>query len=332
MDLNPSLEALGALQSQEGSQPEALLHDGLIPAPIEGFPKRWSPNNLAELANCPLRFFFGRILRARAIPEAPEPTEALPVEIGNSLHEALDILGQGEMKEPAAALATSQSFKALKKRLEELSPALAQAAEARLLRWLETFLEWDRRQQGERGLRALRTEKKMERKLGDMEIHGRADRLLELPDGRKVIQDLKTGGRIENHVDKASMLRGSRLQVPLYAWLAAREGEALPESEILALGPAAENRPESQWLAAAGGLEDVMDGILETVRVLVEEAARGQFPYAEEAPCSYCAFRPACRRGDPASDRRVLEGKIFEKFHLLGAKNTKAKLLRDLGA
>jgi ATP-dependent helicase/nuclease subunit B len=119
--------------------------------------------------------------------------------------------------------------------------------------------------------------------LGEVELHGRVDRIDHRGDATRVI-DYKTS-RVDTLKSK---LRnpGEAVQLPFYAWLAEAEAAFLPLGDT-AVAP-----------LALGGETDVEAIALRLTRLLEAIANRaGLRAQGVESVCQYCEARGLCRKG-----------------------------------
>jgi hypothetical protein len=174
-------------------------------------------------------------------------------------------------------------------------------------------------------------------------VRGRIDRLLRDRDGGLLITDYKTGGRPAMHVDMAAVLKGHRLQIPLYVLLAeAPEAGLEPvgtaRGEVLGVGPAFTTAVADADERRAG-LDSAKfalhrAGFEETVGVLADLAADGRFPLNADNTrfCGYCPYLRACRRLHAPTLARLDRTAALEDYRLLQDKSTRAPTLAGIRA
>jgi ATP-dependent helicase/nuclease subunit B len=157
---------------------------------------------------------------------------------------------------------------------------------------------------------------------------GRFDRLLQSGDEILVV-DYKTSGKLDNMTDATQMLRGLSLQVPLYACLMGGGASV----ELLGVAPPYDEENEGRIASSRfEGLQGrVLEGMRETLRVLVALIEDGIYPMRPSHACSWCPYKSACRRNHVPSQERELHSLETADFRDLGAKNkSKLPLLDDV--
>lgn len=334
----PQLEMLAAT---EAFAPGDARFDARVPAPA---PRAWSVTSLERLGRCALQFFFADVLRVRPLAEEPQPFASSLRETGERVHvllervyAALDGEGAFARLDPAALAARGRAL------LEEhWEPAFGDAADraARslpLLHAIETsswrralgrFVEEDLRTIA--GASGVRLEHLVEAELdlGEGRVlvaRGQFDRAVETDAGR-VVADYKTSGDLQARLDVEKMLTGERLQVPLYHLLAGRATVAL-----LGVGPAFD-ADGSRPAPFAGFPDDDQDaGFRETLRILADLPRDGVFPIREGRHCSWCEYRPACRKGHPPTASREDLAPDGAAYRAVSRKKRSKPRLRDLG-
>ncbi len=180
----------------------------------------------------------------------------------------------------------------------------------------------------------LRLEARRERRPPGAErltVRGRLDRIVELPAGPPLVGDYKTSGKLDEMLAPRAMLRGQRLQVPLYRWLLddAAEVELLGVGPDFALGgPRAEHRRPPAF--AGFDTPAQQEGFAESLEILWSLLRRGQFPLRPGDHCSWCAFRLACRRGHPPTLEREAAAADTADYRRMQRKTTRLPRLQDL--
>ena len=143
-----------------------------------------------------------------------------------------------------------------------------------------------------------------------------------------IITDYKTSGNLKDRLNPTHMLKGDRLQVPVYHFLKDNH----PAVELLGVGPdftpEEENREDFRFSGFQG---DEHSGMLETLGILTRLIGNGVFPLWEKSPsCRYCDFKPACRINHPPTLERESSSVDGADFRLLKKKTSKKPCLKDL--
>jgi ATP-dependent helicase/nuclease subunit B len=379
VDRDATLPGLGFLAAIEGTWPtpfDALPGEAGRPQDV------WSPSRLERLGSCPQHFFFRHVLRAGEWEEPAAPHEFEAREMGALAHEVLRdvysaLLGEGLLAggpgrpgdivrraEAHLDAAWARHTAELAARSRALYPALWDLTAGHWLASLKRFLRLDLAEvlAAGRVLDGFEVEVVRAIPLGDasrprepvvetqraiptLAVRGRFDRTGRDRDGAIVVSDYKTSGALERHVSQTEMLKGSRLQMGLYALMAdpdpaspggpgANPGRPEVRAEVLGVGPRyADDDPEGGGPARArldpAEFASIRDGLLETLRVLASLAERGLFPLNEKSRfCPYCPFARACRRTHrPTLDRLAANPDLREYFMTL-AKNSRSPRLR----
>ncbi|MHC4813479.1 MAG: PD-(D/E)XK nuclease family protein [Planctomycetota bacterium] len=165
-------------------------------------------------------------------------------------------------------------------------------------------------------------------------VRGRLDRVDRLKDGSYRLIDFKTGRNPEAVVQSRDILKGTRLQLPVYALLLeAAEEKKASQVEVRAVTPFATSDQAGTKLRYALS-KDVLtgkytEGVLETLAVLVDLRTRGAFIANKGQHCSYCRFQLACRRHHPPSVERTHNSGLAQvrRFLKLREKSTFRPLL-----
>ncbi len=328
----------------------------------------WSPSRLEDLGTCPQRYFFRRILGIDEMDEIPEGYELEPAEMGRRVHAMLRDLYEmartlGEVGPAAAPLLLGalpsvwgRHTADLGRRLAAEYPVFWSATEERWLTAMRRFLteDLDVLAEGRARILAVEQETRAALDLGrgrSIEMRGRFDRVAGRADGGIVISDYKTSGNLDRVGGMLEPLKGRRLQMPIYVLLAGSEGApwhtetASIEAEILGVGPdatvAGEGGPRGRVRDAESGgmmprvpfdtsvLRDNRDGLLETLRVLADLAALGNFPLHSDAWCRSCPFTRACRRHHAPTVARLDAAPGLRDYFALENKTTRRPLLAD---
>ncbi|HSI96261.1 MAG: PD-(D/E)XK nuclease family protein [Methylophilaceae bacterium] len=206
------------------------LDDHLAPPVGEGEIQRGGTGLLKAQAICPAWAYYQYRLGARALDEPVEGLDALAR--GNLLHMVLQAFWQGQSSETLHALGDAALTSAIAAAVEEgarqffqqldepLPPQFAALEKLRLQRILAAWLELEKTREP---FRVLECERRIEQDIDGLQVTLVLDRVDELPDGRLVVLDYKTGASI-SHKSWAED-RIVEPQLPIYAALALREGE-----------------------------------------------------------------------------------------------------------
>ncbi|PYT11745.1 MAG: hypothetical protein DMF51_14745 [Acidobacteria bacterium] len=356
--LRAGLTMLAAIDEWDGAAPGSLRFDAFV-GRAAGPPARVSPTRLEILGSCPQHYFFRYVLRVREMDEVREDHEFDAREIGTRIHSVLHDVYQ-ELVGPDGSLPPDEPVRLLARALETARRAWRRhtgdiAARARTrypLLWESTEEIWWRALEGflNRDLAALRSRQArvlgLEREHraylslgvdgGSTDLLGRFDRLTASPEG-VVVTDYKTSGAIESHVSPTQILKGTRLQVPLYLLLAeALAGDGrLPappaRGEVLGVGPAF--APDSAIVCLdRPTLDRYREGLLETLRVLLDLVGSGSYPLNDTSRlCEHCPYLRACRRSHVPTVHRVTRAQDGARYARLRLKNRYAPLLDEVG-
>jgi RecB family exonuclease len=352
--LAAGLEFLRAVEASDPSPFDALIGPSAPPheAGAPGQARRpWSPSRLAALGACPQRYFFRHVLRVEEWDEPAEPHVVDGATMGLAVHAVLaeTYRQPPPAGDPAVRLrnAWDRETAPIASRLDALYPGLWDILGGRWLASLLVFLERDAaRLPVQAG--ALATEEAIETTLpigprGEViALQGRFDRLIRTP-GLWTVTDYKTGGGLEDWVDAAGFLKGTRLAMAVYRLMAEAaatrsanaEGGALPriDLEVLGVGPRFDRDPETARAALAdGAFEPLRQGVVESIRVLLALPERGLYPlHADERRCAWCVFDRACRRGHAATLERLEACADLRDLRRVRRKQKRKPLLADAG-
>ena len=295
-----------------------------------------------------MKFFFQRVLRVREFDEEAEPFELTAREMGQYTHDLLEsvyckLRDDGYFDEPlperlrrAGELVEdvwSVAWRPLERRLSRRAPALWKAEQERWKGALSRFIAEDLERIEEHGWGKPEAEQVVDRELDFGEDHslrliGRVDRSLDGGE-RRVISDYKTG-QVKELTDVTKMLKGERLQVPLYWMLADRKANV----EVLGVG--VNHDPDDvETTNRILGFADMKPveyaGFLETMRVLTDLISDGVFPLKDSRGCDYCPYELACRHKHPPTGEREEHAADGADFIDLGAKTkTKKRTLAEV--
>ncbi len=325
-------------------------------------PATWSPSRLERLGVCPQQYFFRHALHIDELLEPSAGPEVPLVDLGRHVHHVLQIVYRSLLDEGALRAAGADPVRRAEAILEQVwereSTGIAALAGARYpLLWeamtrqwvdaLRAFLRADLADLIATGGEVVALEQEVNARLTlgppgtTIDMHGRFDRIRRTASGELVISDYKTSGNPHDHVGLAEVLKGRRLQMPLYLLMAEARlaGENDPEpavrAEILGVGPAF-TLDASTWDEEAGrAVLDPekfalhRDAFGETLAVLVDLAAAGFFPLNDQHAriCAYCPFVRACRRGQAPAAARLEAARAGRDYFLLQKKSTKAPFL-----
>jgi ATP-dependent helicase/nuclease subunit B len=340
-DLGPGL---AMVRATEEFRPGRDDYDGRV-GPL-GVSRVFSVSELARLGECPLKFFFSAVLRVRALDQEARLFEMDARDLGNCVHLLLERLyrelaaeGLFEAgREEAARRFARERLRALwPAALEPLirssrlhAPVLLERFEERWLRSLDAFLDDDLGLIHAERRGAPATEIAVERTLElgagvRFPVRGRFDRRFDTPQG-PVVGDYKTG-QVEDLDDPTAMLKGQKLQVPLY-WMLAEPAVTV---EVLGIGPKHDKEDSSGTRLSFRGFDTpghAREGFLETLRILAQLVERGIFPLHPSKACRWCDYSSACREAHPPTLEREEASADSRLFRMLGSKSvTKLPLL-----
>jgi len=356
---------LAFLESIDGAAPTPF--DALVGAPGDE-PATWSPSRLETLGGCPQQFFFRHVLHIDEWEAPPEAHEAEAREMGALAHEVLRDLyaalftpvgaaDAGAGRAPASGAHGAGRIRALLEeiwgrrgapiatRMQARYPGLWNLLGAQWLAALGEFALHDAAVVGA-ALEPPRLEHPAEASIplgegqGELRLRGRFDRLLRFAD-RLVVSDYKTGGRPAAFVGPAPILKGLRLQMPLYILLAERAEGGAPapaahpavHAEVLGVGPAfAHDSPEDRTaLLSPDRFNTWRGGFIETLAVLRDLARAGLYPLdAEPARCGRCPYARACRRHHGPTLDRLRAHPALARFRATRAKSSRSPTLASV--
>jgi len=373
VDRDATLPGLGFLAAIEGTWTtpfDALPGEAGRPQDV------WSPSRLERLGSCPQHFFFRHVLRAADWDEPAAPHEFEAREMGALAHEVLRdvysaLLGEGLLAGGSGRLdesvrraeahldaAWARHTAQLAARSRVLYPALWDLTAEHWLASLKRFLRLDLAEVLAAGrvldgfevevVRAIPLEASVADEKGTLPVlavRGRLDRTGRDKDGAVVVSDYKTSGALERHVGQTEMLKGSRLQMALYALMAEPDpaspggpernpGRPEIRAEVLGVGPRyADEEAEGKGPARAGldpaEFASIRDGLLETLHVLAGLAERGLFPLNEKSRiCPYCPFARACRRTHRPTLERLGANPDLREYFMTLEKNSRSPRLK----
>lgn len=336
-----------------------LAHDGVIGPGRVARPARLSATSLETLGSCALRWCFERALGIEALDEESEEGAVGASEMGSLVHGTLEDLGRAAMAQGtnAAWLGSTAATDALSaawtRRLSQFAgsrrghaPVAWDALSRRWLDALVRFVAADAARLLAGGARIVAVEHELEADVPvdapqgriHLRLHGRVDRIVETPDGWQV-EDYKTKRDVSGFVDKASVLKGRRLQGLAYLllareWARDRAHSRLPagaapfvSAAFLPVHPDAPSFAPSELTVA----EEQPASWSETLSVLDRVLEGGAFGF-KVGTCDWCAARLACRRNHvPTQERQRLVPELMDYLDLSG-KSTRSVSLEDVRA
>ena len=313
--------------------PRDLRYDGRVGAPRN--PRALSVSKLETLARCPLQFFFEHRLEIEPADRVDSPYDPSRQKLGLLVHDVLKetyerLAAEGRFGEPGLPARIERARELLRQawaaRAEEFAAARARPlpvvdrVESDLWRRaLDGFLAGDLSRMDAEGQRILEVEvQRSTKSLHELPpLAARLDRIVEGPAGR-VVGDYKTGGKLDGKVKATAMLKGQHLQVAVYALL---EGTPV---ELLGVG----RDQDVRWARFEGfPTAALRDGIVETVRTVVQLDESGTYPMNPGRHCAWCAFRSACRHGHPPSVVRGDHAADAGDYRELAEKSVKRPML-----
>ncbi len=297
------------------------------------------------LGVCPLKHFFAHRLRVRELDEEMGAFEVAARDLGGQGHRLLeevyaelvadgsfDGMGAEELGRRGCSL-VGERWRALmgavERRISRRAPALWSMLERSWLAAIEGFVRRDLERAVLQGWGAPRLEHEVEGEIElargvSLPVRGRFDRRFGSADG-PVVGDYKTG-KIEFLGKVTEMLKGHRLQVPLY-WLLAGNDSTV---EILGVGPnhfdaALEDFPRIGFSGFDRDLE--REGFMETLGTLAKLLETGRFPLNANRHCAWCDWALACRLRHPPTLERESHAADTADYRLTGEKNTRKQTL-----
>jgi RecB family exonuclease len=368
-ELSPGLELLSAIESPEDRGFDALVGPA-EPLPREAgaaaagavtagaiAPRPWSPSRLEQLGSCPQLSFFRQRLRLDEWGEDDAPHAVDPRALGSAVHETLaQVYGRALAAPPCRtpedentriAVLVGEAWRAATARIAARFEPYAGLWELVGGAWRDAIVRFV-----ERDLPALRAargsvacEAEVDAALAipgraePLLLGGRIDRLLRREEGAVVISDYKTGGTLADFVLPRDLLKGRRLQMPLYALMAEAgtlrsTGQPIGarasrlEVEVLGVGPRFDADEEGRAVLEAASFGPLRAGFLETLAVLLRLVDEGLYPLDATSPsCEYCSFVRACRRGHGPTLERLARHPALREFALVRRKTRSAPLL-----
>ncbi len=315
-----------------------------------------SVSDLEMLARCAHQFFFRRELRVEALPPEPDALALAPGAVGSAVHALMAelhprlVAAAGDATDIDATLLASELAPRLDAMLRANSPlahtlpALHRILVRQWSRAVALSFADDARALRSYGITPLHQEHKMEGRVAlgggrELAMRGRADRIDRLADGSLRVIDYKTGNNPGAVLSTSDILKGRRLQMPVYAAMAEQTLNAeLRDLGVRAVQPELLANGEFwlKWRYASDFLGGKFsDALRETLRVLADVRATGTFVPSNDANkvCRFCDFRAACRRLHPPSRERVFNSDRAEVRRYLGlrSKSIYAPMLGGVG-
>jgi ATP-dependent helicase/nuclease subunit B len=329
-ELADGIAMLAATQSFDDA-PGA--YDGRV-GPLDS-PPVLAVGSVERLGYCPLQFFFRDVLGVRELDDEASAQRMDGGEMGRNVHDVLHAVyrrldAEGVLAEPDAGLRIERALAVLDleirglfgvagDRLRRRLPVLWREQERAWREAIASFLRFDLVRWENTRLVGLEESVRGEIALAEdvrIELSGRYDRRIERG-GVTVVCDYKTGANPKELVSPTPMLKGERLQVPLYALLSGGEVEILP------VGPKHAAEPTALRFALAEEKDDVRRALGETLAVTARLYAAGCFPCRDNDRCRYCAWVAACRKDQPPTEERETRATDAAAHRALGRRNAR---------
>ena len=288
---------------REASRLETLVDETAPPHQQEGV-QRGGARVLKDMAACPFRAFAAHRLGANEMDRI-EPGLS-PAEKGKALHQVLQLVWS-ELGSHAAlsALSPDDLTGLLRRHINAVLEPFGNTTNAKVERIrLEGLLkEWMKLERSRPAFTVVRLEEKKPVEIGGLHLDVRADRVDELPDGRQVILDYKTGEV------KSRGWAGDRLdepQLPLYciSGEAPIAGAAFARIQAKGCGfsgiaetPLPDFKEYTNALPVSQQLEEWRTALVGLAVRFRSGDARVDPKYGHKT-CEYCALTPLCRVQD----------------------------------
>jgi probable DNA repair protein len=284
------------------SAPEPdTVEDATAPPPSEQV--KGGTYLLRDYAACPFRAFARYRLNAEALEE-PEPGMA-PIERGSLAHDALRNLWQALGEHGALATADLATVvrdsvsAAIDGRVAKGSLAFTPRFRALEQERLEAILmDWLELERQRKPFRVHDLESKCTVHFGGLEFNVKADRIDELPDGRRVIIDYKTG---EISANAWNDERLDEPQLPLYACAQDGQVAAVTFAQVkcgkLRFSGAAAEEGLLPRVKADGDWQATLEMWRAVLNQLAAGYARGDARVDPKkiGTCDHCDLHPVCR-------------------------------------
>ena len=258
-----------------------------------------SPTALERLAECPFRFFAGRMLELEELEE-PEDEESLSaIEVGQLYHAILEQFHRrGDLEKRLA-----EGFRDFEATRSIRYPVLWEVEKERTRKVLKAFTDADDCSV----FKPVDFECELKATLpvgaGDVKqvmFRGFADRVDRGPEGSfRVVDYKKSRGKYDVGMETGVFKHGKYLQPPLYFLLAERTLKgAAPERSKFAYQFIEEAFEGEKWELELSGetMGERADEFLSILGSLLGRIAKGAFPIRSGNHCSHCDFRTMCRR------------------------------------
>ncbi len=348
IDRCPPLESgLAMLSATESFAGGPTSYDGRIGGSAKR-PATLSASAFEALGRCPLQFLFDRVLAIQPLDDESPAFDLLPNEIGLAVHAVLERLYHSLWRDGAFGGESAEGVldsalgmldrlwrdetSGMRRRIGKRFTTLWSVHEENWLKAIRLFLHEDIPRIIESAPDSMEFECQARSpvELGSgvaVDAVGRFDRVLR-SGGNVVVADYKTSGNLAPKTDVTAMLKGRSLQAALYGLLA---GEAAVE--LLGVGPQFDpdddERPSRSLYEGVQGAQ--RDGLLETLRVLIQLVERGVYPINPDNHCSWCPYACACRRNHAPTLQRERHARDSDDYRDLAGKNkTKLPLLADV--
>jgi ATP-dependent helicase/nuclease subunit B len=301
-DASPLVAAREALREIERRGPPGAF-DGVVDT-REYWPRLASfgvsPTALERLAECPFRFFAGRMLDLEELGE-PEEEEALSaLEIGQLYHDVLEQFHRhGDLERRM-----EEGFRDFERTRSIRYPVLWEVEKARARTALKAFVDADDCSVFKPA--DFEAELKAALPVGaggvkSVVFRGFVDRLDRAADGAFRVVDYKKSRRKYPWIMETGVFaKGRYLQPPLYFLLAERTLKgAVPERSKFSYYFVEAVAEGEDWEMELPGelMGERVDEFLEKLSALLATIAAGAFPIRPGTPCATCEFRTMCRRG-----------------------------------
>jgi len=292
------------------SVPFESLEDEIAP-PVTGTARQPGGSSLfKDMAACPFRAFAKHRLGARPLEEADLGVNAR--DRGGSAHKALELIwrelaSQGRLMQLTPYELHELIARCTATAVERLGPGIGRKLERQRLESL--LMEWFEIERKRRPFNIVKLEEECIVALGGLEVKVRADRIDELPGGRHLILDYKTGNVNSSAWDGE---RPDEPQLPLYCATStepiAGAAFALLQAGELGFRGVAENDAlpdlKKMMFDQPASLSELTVRWRKVLERLAERYSAGA---AEVDPkkdaCEFCGLRALCRIREFENDR-----------------------------